>query len=159
MPQPYRRLLVHESDMTSTLEAHHGEPIVLRQLARRHDGGSLLRQVLLLGSESGRIFEYGAIHIHLNRFASAARQEILEGQTPLGAVLAKNEVNYESRPQLFFGLTSDRHIDGWLELRNPTQLYGRQNVLLGSSGPLAEVVEILPPEPVGEAVLTEPRTP
>ena len=34
VPQPYRRLLVHDSDMTSTLEDHYGEPIMLKVLNR-----------------------------------------------------------------------------------------------------------------------------
>ena len=155
MPDPYRGLLVHESDMTSTLEAFHREPIDLRMLEKRQVGNALLRKVVLIGRESDRPLEFGAIRIDLAAFESAARWAILEGRMPLGAILAHHEVSYTSRPRLFFRLASDERIERKLELvrttpDQPLTLYGRQNVLSDPTGrALAEVVEILPPPAVG----------
>jgi chorismate-pyruvate lyase len=145
MPEPYRALLVHDRDMTSTLERFHQEPIVLRSVASKQRGRSLFRQVVLLGMRSGAPLEFGAIRIDLAGFSSLAQEEILEARKPLGAILADHAVAYESRPQCFFSLRSDPCMEELLELESLHRLYGRQNVLWGPGGqPLAEVVEILP---------------
>ena len=148
MPEPYRGLLVHDGDMTSTLETFHGEAIELRQLDRLRTACALLRKVVLVGRESGRPVEFGAIRIDLHAFEPEARWRILEGRLPLGTILARYGVAYTSSPRLFFRLESDARIDRKLELTEPATLYGRQNVLSDPGGrPLAEVVEILPPAP------------
>lgn len=145
LPEPYRQLLAHERDMTSTLERFYGEAAGLQQLQRRREGSDLWREVLLVGRESGRIMEYGAIRIDLEGFDRAARAAILEGQRPLGSILAHFEVPYRSRPGRFFSLRSTPRLEALLDLDHARELYGRQNVLLGGRGALAEVVEILPP--------------
>ena len=147
MPQPYRRLLVHDSDMTSTLERYHREPAGLEELRRDRRGMELWREVLLVGQRSRRIMEYGAIRIDLSSFDSDPRWAILEGRQPLGAILADHRVVYRSRPSRFFAVASTRRLESLLGLDGPSTLYGRQNVLLGERGTLAEVVEILPVQP------------
>lgn len=146
MPEPYRGLLVHEQDMTSTLEAFHGEPLELCRLESRRSDGALWRQVLLVGRSSGVIREAGAIRIDLSHFDAAARWEVLEGRKPLGAILGDHGLAYESRPRLYFAFDAVEQTDRLLgfEAQGRT-LYGRQNVLSTASGVLAEVVEILPP--------------
>jgi hypothetical protein len=134
MPQPYRRLLVHDSDMTSTLERWHHEPARLEELRRERRDMELWREVLLLGTRSERVMEYGAIRIDLSAFDS----------DPRWAILAEHRVVYRSRPSRFFALRSTDRLQSLLGLDAPTTLYGRQNVLLGEKGTLAEVVEILP---------------
>ncbi|MEM7583057.1 MAG: hypothetical protein AAF560_06730 [Acidobacteriota bacterium] len=146
MPEPHRSLLVHDSDMTSTLESFHSEPLWLRTLEKRRQGTDLLRKVVLFGEHSGRPHELGAIRIDLAAFSTEARWVILEGNLPLGSILARFKVPYTSSPRLFFRLDSDARFEHQLELKASATLYGRQNVLSSPSGrPLAEVVEILPP--------------
>lgn len=146
MPEPYRSLLVHELDMTSTLERFHGEEMELSRLESRRSDVALLRQVLLVGRRTGEVREAGAIRIDLGQFDTTARWEILEGSKPLGAILADHRIDYSSRPRLFFAFDADERTDRLLGLRAGAQtLYGRQNVLSTASGVLAEVVEILPP--------------
>lgn len=148
MPEPYRQLLVHESDMTSTLERFHGESLFLRPVERRQEGEHLLRRVILVGGDSGQPREFGAIRIDLAAFAPAARKEILASRRPLGAILALFEVPYASRPRRFFRLESAAWLNELFQLESSRALYGRQNLLATPSGrPLAEVVEILPPAP------------
>lgn len=157
MPQPYRALLDHQSDMTSTLEKFHGEPLVLRVLARRQVGHILSRRVVLVGKESGTPVEFGAIRIDLESFPATAQELIREGRRPLGALLAEFKIPYRSRPKLFLKVKTDPEIETALEIApegSPPHLYGRENALLTTDGRmLAEVVEILPPlarEPVSE---------
>lgn len=149
MPLPYRDLLVHEQDMTSTLERFHGEPLGLRVLARQLRGEVLERRVVLVGKRSQRPVEVGAIRIYLAAFADLPRRAILDGLRPLGSILAHWAVPYLSRPQGFFRVQADAATAAALELAaggSEASLYGRRNELADPRGPLlAEVVEILPP--------------
>lgn len=151
MPEPYRSLLVHDEDMTSTLERHHREPIVLRVLGRLLEDEVLQRRVLLVGEKSGRVVELGAIRIELGRFPSAARAEVEAGVRPLGAILTASGMAFTSRPRQFFALRPASGVRSLLELSSEfgpggdSLLFGRHNVLLAADGGrLAEVVEILP---------------
>src|SRR3954469_19663154 len=47
MPEPYRTLLVHENDMTPTLEKFHGAQIHLKILNREQRGDYYFREVSL----------------------------------------------------------------------------------------------------------------
>ena len=49
MPEPYKSLLVHERDMTSTLESFHKAGIHLRLVSRRQRGDEYFREVVLAG--------------------------------------------------------------------------------------------------------------
>ena len=75
VPEPYRRLLVHERDMTSTLEAFIGQPLSLKVLETRNDGTCLAREVVLMGDRDGIPAEFGAIRIFLDQLPlDAARR-------------------------------------------------------------------------------------
>jgi chorismate-pyruvate lyase len=146
VPEPYRSLLVHERDMTPTLEAHHGERIHLRVIGRQLNGNALSRLVVLTTNETERPVEFGAIVIHLERFPPAAREEILECRRPLGTLLADYQVAHFSSPQAFMRVACDPLIKGAMELTGSQELYGRKNVLMTPERKvLADVVEILPP--------------
>ena len=59
MPEPYRGLLVHQRDMTTTLESFCGERLHLRVLQKRRQGDLLTRQVVLETDKAGRPLEFG----------------------------------------------------------------------------------------------------
>ena len=148
MPEPYRRLLVHENDMTPTLESAYGERIHLRLLNRKVEGNVMLRQVVLVLDREERPVEFGAIRIQLRHLPSEAQRLVLEARLPLGRVLQDSFTQHRSRPVAYFEVTSDALIGTALDIAEGQQLYGRQNRLLMPSGEiLAEVSEILPPSP------------
>jgi chorismate-pyruvate lyase len=144
MPQPYRDLLVHDHDMTSTLEAHYGRVIRLHVLGRVVHDDVLLRRVVLAAGTDGPPVEYGAIRIVLSCFEGAVREQVREGQRPLGAILAAFNVDYCSRPVGFFAVEPDQDMMADLSMHEPAMLFGRRNVLTAGDGRLiADVVEIL----------------
>jgi chorismate-pyruvate lyase len=146
MPQPYQRLLVHEGDMTPTLEAFFEATLHLQVLRREQRGEVYFREVLLITDDTGTIVEFGAIKINLALFPPAARQEILRERLPLGTILARHAVAHTSRPKAFLKVTSDDFINSVLGLSGHQTLYGRRNTLSNlEQHPLAEIVEILPP--------------
>jgi chorismate-pyruvate lyase len=146
VPHPYKKLLVHSSDMTSTLEAFYQQPMSLVVLSREHQSGAYLREVVLRGGNDLRPVEYGVIRISLDRLPAAARAHVLQEKRPLGNILQTQAVAHLSWPQAFFRTLSDAHTASVLALPKARMLYGRRNVLLDASRHLlAEVIEILAP--------------
>jgi len=146
VPEPYRALLVHERDMTPTLEKYHAERIHLRTIGRRVDGEALSRLVVLTTNEGLKPVEFGAIVIHLDQFPTEAREVILGCHVPLGTILADFAIEHYSRPTAFLRVSADPLINGSLATAGTEELYGRRNVLKTPDGrALADVIEILPP--------------
>src|SRR5579883_102407 len=64
VPEPYRRLLVHQNDMTPTLEAFHGGSVHLDVLGRRRKDDAYFREVILRLDSNNEPVEFGAIKIN-----------------------------------------------------------------------------------------------
>src|SRR5437016_13964633 len=77
VPAPYHGLLVHEHHMTVTVEAHHGSLVDERILARRQDGESYARKILLALQSDGRIVQFGIARVNLRYCSPAVRAAIL----------------------------------------------------------------------------------
>jgi hypothetical protein len=151
IPEPYRGLLVHRSDMTSTLQRYHGEDAELRVLQKSSAGNFFCRHIVLEGARSRRPVEYGAIRIRLDAMSEAARRQVLECRVPLGGILKTCGIAHQSCPGGFFRVLSNELMNEVLELDGPRWLYGRCNCLSNGSGEtIAEVIEILPVLPGGQ---------
>ena len=147
IPEPYRTLLVHENDMTPTLEKYHGAEIHLRILGREQREDFYFREVVLQLNESDRPVEFGAIKINLALFPPRARQLILAERLPLGTILRTCETAHSTLAKAFFRIDADELISSVLNLAKPVVLYGRRaNILDPEKRPLSEIVEILPPD-------------
>lgn len=145
VPEPYQTLLVHQNDMTPTLEKFHGSQIHLEVLSRQQRDDYYFREVILLTKE-GTPVEFGAIKINLSLFPQAARSLILAESIPLGTLLGEYKVTHSSRPKAFLRIESDDFINTAFKLSGKRWLYGRRNTLWNPQQlPLAEIVEILPP--------------
>lgn len=147
MPEPYRQLLVHESDMTPRLAAFHQSEIGLRVIEAQKSNLYVMRLVVLDRKDTGRPVEFGAIGIHLEGFDAAAREEILSGATPLGTILARREIPHRSQPKAYFSMQVDDFMAGLLRVPSRSELFGRCNALTHLDGIVfADIVEILPTE-------------
>jgi hypothetical protein len=150
VPEPYRRLLVHRVGMTPTLEAAHRDRIRLHVLSHETIGRSYFREVVLLTERARTPVEYSVIKIDLVLFPPVARQRIIDGKTPLGAILGELSIPHASQPDAFLRIQSDSFIERALSLSAGHVLYGRRNTLSDSQQrALADVVEIVPPLPPG----------
>ncbi len=146
VPEPYKTLLVHQDDMTPTLEKFHGQTIHLRVMGRQQRDNFYFREVVLVTDKDDKSVEFGAIKINLSLFAPPARTQILEERLPLGHILADCAVTHASRPKAFLRVQSDPFINSVLGITGAHTLYGRRNTLWDPhQRPLAEIVEILPP--------------
>ncbi len=146
VPEPFRTLLVHHSDMTPTLEDYHKSPIHLEILRSEHRGGFYFRQVVLRLNHDEKPVEFGANKIFLGMFPEEAQELIRLEQVPLGRILKECGVRHKTEAKAFLRVQPDETINGAFELENPTTLYGRKAVISDLQGkPLSEIVEILPP--------------
>ena len=146
IPAPYRSLLVHEHDMTPTLEDAYRRSIQLRVLQYQRRDNVVSRQVALAVEGNEKPVAFGAIKMHLEHFPPRARRMVLERKQPLGTILRTQGIEHTSHPDAFVRVTSDAVINGALQLSGSYQLFGRRNVILDSEQrTLAQVVEILPP--------------
>jgi len=146
IPAPYRSLLVHEHDMTPTLEDAYRRSIQLRVLQYQRRDNVVPRQVALVVEGNEKPVAFGAIKMHLEHFPPRARRMVLERKQPLGTILRTQGIEHTSHPDAFVRVTSDAVINGALQLSGSYQLFGRRNVILDSEQrTLAQVVEILPP--------------
>ena len=145
VPVPYRELLVHDTDMTSTLERFFDEPMKLLVLHKRVQDDQMFRQVLLAGQQTDRVVEFGAIHIDLSLFDDNCRKLIEACSAPLGAILRDHGVAYESRPSAYLSLAAGPAIGELLGCGTEQELFGRKNTLLTPDGQaMAHIIEVLP---------------
>ena len=145
VPEPYGRLLVHNDDMTPTLEKFHDARIYLNVISRQMRGDFYFREVILLTQRTRTPVEFGAIKINLALFPAGARRLILEEQQPLGTILSDFKLAHTSKPKAFLRIEADAFIKGALQLSGKQVLYGRRNTLYDSEHrALAEIVEVLP---------------
>jgi chorismate-pyruvate lyase len=146
IPEPYRSLLVHDRDMTPTLEYAHDQPVRLRVLQYAVTGNVLSRQVVLVPESDGQPAAFGAIKIHLEHFHGEARRLVLERKIPLGTILRTEGMEHAGHPDAYIRITPDALIQSALGLQEPVVLYGRRNSLVDGRGQtLAQVVEVLAP--------------
>ncbi|MHC4947602.1 MAG: hypothetical protein ACYTG1_05005 [Planctomycetota bacterium] len=146
VPPPYRDLLVHDRDMTSTLARYWGAALHLRVIDKLDDAAQITRQVVLLTDGDERPVEFGAIKIRLDLFPPGVRDEIAACRRPLGAILETHGIRYACRPNAFFSFRSDAFAERAFGLASGRMLYGRHNLIVNDAeATYAEVVEILPP--------------
>src|SRR2546421_9328420 len=110
MPEPYRSLLVHEEDMTPTLEKFHGADIHLKILNREQRGDFYFREVALLLDGSDVPVEFGANKVSLALFPPKARQLILGERLPLGRILKDCDIAHMTYAKAFFRVAPDELI-------------------------------------------------
>ncbi|MEY4384972.1 MAG: hypothetical protein RLY20_255 [Verrucomicrobiota bacterium] len=146
VPEPYRALLAHERDMTSTLERFHGSEIYITALSSEQRGGQYFREVVLRRVSDDVSVEFGANCVNLNRFTPEARWMILQAKVPLGRILRDHGIDHAIQVLNFYRVQPDDRIRRALQLTTSDALFGRQAILSDSDGRrISQVVEILPP--------------
>lgn len=145
LPHPYQSLLVHEIDMTLTLERHFGGRVILRPLSTFTLGPSYFRRVLLVHEDSGRPVEMGAIRLQLGAFPDRLRQLVLRNEIPLGGLLRDKRFEYQSRVLAFLAIKPNPEMMGVFWMSKPDVLYGRRTEVIRRGSKIGDIVEVLPP--------------
>ncbi len=145
VPEPYRSLLVHSSDMTPTLAAFHGSSLSLKVHEHESSENFEMRLVTLHSQLSNQPVEFGAIAIQLENFPAGMAHEVTDRQKPLGGLLAEFHVSHHGAPVAYFSVPADELIASALNQKVGDILYGRCNQLHDDAGIVfADIVEILP---------------
>lgn len=146
VPEPYRTLLVHDNDMTPTLEAYHRNTIHIEVWGRERQGDSYFREVVLRLDRDQRAVEFGANKVNLALFDPGVRRLILDEYLPLGHILHLRKVPHHGHPLGYLRIEADPLMNRAFRLSGRHTLYGRRNTIRDLQGrALSETVEILPP--------------
>lgn len=145
VPQPYRKLLVHHDHMTVTVEEHFGDAVDVRVIERRRNGDEYARKILLALHESGRVVQFGLVRIDLAVCPEPVREAIVEGLTPLGRVLIRNDMLRRIEPTAYLKVTLSPTMAEWFGSAPGTATFGRLGVIYTGEKPAVEVLEILAP--------------
>jgi chorismate-pyruvate lyase len=145
LPEAECQQLAHDQDMTPRLRDYHGCEIDLDVHAKARVGNYLVRASVLTRRKDGKPVEFGAIGIHLDHLPEKAREMVVAGRVPFGAILETEAVPHMSHPRGFFRIAVDARLAELLGATTGQVLFGRCNVLRRPDGQsLAEVVEVLP---------------
>ncbi len=143
MPALSARLLVHDGEMTRTLERHVGDRLLIRVLATMRRGRSYFRRVLLADTHRGRPVAVGALRLRLDLLTPRMRRRILQEREPLGRVLREVGSGVTRVPTAFFRVQPNPELMAVFGMAKPAVLYGRQTRLMTGTDRMGEVVEIL----------------
>ena len=144
IPFPYKNLLVHQKEMTSTLEGHFGGAMVVRVLSSFSKGPSYFRRVLLTLKETARPVAMGAVRIRLDALTPAVRTRILSQRLPLGRILRDDGIPFHSSPKAFLQVEPNAEMLGVFWMPERQTLYGRRTELKLDGDRIGDIVEILP---------------
>jgi chorismate-pyruvate lyase len=147
MPEPYKSLLVHDRNMTPTLEAYHHGTIHIEPINVLTSDEETTREVILRRDGDNKALEYGASRVFRSALSPEALFLIDDGRLPLGTILRVCECEHKVQPSGFFKIRPTAFFISELKAADAPNLYGRRNTLVAMDGtPIAEVCEILPPE-------------
>jgi chorismate-pyruvate lyase len=146
VPPPYQGLLVHEHHMTVTVESYHGGLVDVCILARRQDGDSYARKILLALQGNGRVVQFGIMRVHLQYCSPEVRAEIVAGQTPLGRILIQHNVLRRIEPTAFMRVIPGPAMMEWFGLDRPRPTYGRLALIHYDEQPAVDLLEVVAPE-------------
>ena len=146
VPEPYRSLLVHDDDMTPTLELYYRSAIHIEVWGRERREDFYFREVVLRLDRDQRAVEFGANKVNLALFEPAVQRLILDEYLPLGHILHLRHVPHHGHPMGYLRIESDPLMNRAFRLNGSHTLYGRRNTIRDPQGrALSEIVEILPP--------------
>ncbi len=146
VPPPYRDLLVHNHHMTVTVESFHGDLVDVRILARKLEGDSYTRKIMLTLQGTGRVVQFGIARVHLDYCSAPVREAIVTGRTPLGRILIQHNVLRVVQPTGFLRVAAGPAVARWFGLAEPRPTYGRLAVIYCDGKEAIEVLEIVAPE-------------
>ncbi len=146
VPEPYRKLLVHEFHMTVTVEAHHGDAVDVEVLDHHLEGDAYSRKILLRLKRSRKCVLFGLVRIHLHFCAPEVRERILSRTTPLGRILIEHNVMRRIEPTAFLRITPGAELMRHFGLTSAGETFGRLALIHCDGQPAIELLEIVSPE-------------
>jgi chorismate-pyruvate lyase len=142
LPEDYRVLLDHDDHMTVTVEAFHGCLANVRVLREHRDGDVYSRSSLLACQSTGKVVQFGIMHINLSHLAPSVRAEVVGGQTPLGRVLIRHNVLRHVELHRLWEIKPAAVLRDYLQLADGAAIFGRSARIVVEGRPAVELLEI-----------------
>ncbi len=146
LPQPYRRLLVHDSHMTVTVEAHHGCPVDVHVLDVHQTPTHYSRKILLTRQSDNRVVQFGIVRLNLDYLGPDVRREIESQQAPLGRILIEHDVLRTVKLLSLWRVAAGGKLGKLFGLDKPAVTYGRTALIYCNGIPAVELLEIVTSE-------------
>lgn len=144
-PEPYKRMLVHDQHMTVTMESFHGCSVDVKILDRRLEGDEYCRKILLVKSGTDVVVQFGVVRFNLQYVTQAVRDEILQGETPLGRVLINHNVLRHIDLGAILRITAGPGLARYLQMPTGGVTYGRMATIFCNRRPAVDLLEISAP--------------
>lgn len=149
-PEPYKSMLVHDQHMTVTMERYHQSPVDVKILDRKHDGDLYCRKIVLLKHGSDQVVQFGIVRFNLSYVTQAVRDEIIQGETPLGRVLINHNVLRHIDLGAVLQMTAGPGLAESLQMRPGEVTYGRLATIFCNRSPAVDLLEVSAPLPLVE---------
>ncbi|MCE9544147.1 MAG: hypothetical protein K8T25_01275 [Planctomycetia bacterium] len=146
VPDPYRRLLVHQEHMTVAVEARHESLVSVEVLNTKVTPTHYAREILLRRQTDHAVVQYGIMRVNLSCLAPDVRQEIEEQSRPLGRILVRHNVLRTIHLHGLWRVEPGEALQRHFGLTAPAVTYGRTAGIDLGDVPAVEVLEIVTPE-------------
>ncbi|HBH51998.1 MAG TPA: hypothetical protein DDY91_08910 [Planctomycetaceae bacterium] len=144
-PEPYKSLLVHEHHMTVTMEQFHRSAVRVKVLARRREGETYLRHIILESCDDGRVVQFGIVRFDFRYVTAEVRDEILAEQTPLGRILINFNVLRHIDLGAIVRIWPGPQLQSLFGCPADPPLYGRLATIFCNQKPAVDLLEISAP--------------
>jgi chorismate-pyruvate lyase len=144
-PDPYKQMLVHDQHMTVTMEEHYGSPVEVRIIDQVDRDGLYCRKIVLLKAGTDQVVQFGIVRFNFHYVTQEVRDEIVEGQTPLGRVLINHNVLRHIDLGAILRVTVGDELAELLQMESGTVTYGRLATIFCNQHPAVDLLEIPAP--------------
>lgn len=161
VPEPYRRVLDHDSHMTVAMERFHGGPVSLKVVATAEGGGTdpaystreggkgrYAREILLIGP-SGTVVQHGIVRLDLARVDRTVAAAVRGARVPLGRILIDAGLLRDVQRVRLLEVLPGPHLAALFGGpdcgRSPAPMYGRVAEISLDGRPAVELLEIVAP--------------
>lgn len=145
VPEPYRRLLVHEHHMTVTVEEFHRSLVDVTVVDRHRTERHYSRKILLTRQSDGGVVQFGLVRLDLPSIPPRAAERILAEGTPLGRVLIEEGILRRIRLDRIWRVEPGPDLASLLRLPSPQTCWGRTAWIDCDDRPAIELLEIVVP--------------
>jgi hypothetical protein len=144
-PEPYKTMLVHDHHMTVEMERYHRSTVDVRVLDSHLEGDEYTRKILLLKQGTDKSVQFGLVRFHLNYVTEAVRQQIIEGQIPLGRILINHNVLRHIDLGAILEITAGPALADYLQMPVGAITYGRLATIFCNRQPAVDLLEVSAP--------------
>jgi len=145
LPEAYRKMLAHDHHMTVTMEAHYGCPVDVRVVEQHLDGDIYSRKILLLKTGTDRVVQFGLVRFDFQYVTPQVREEILQGDIPMGRVLINHNVLRHIDLGALLQFRAGPALAGYLQMQPAAVTYGRLATIFCNKHPAVDLLEIAAP--------------